>query len=246
YIPDPVVGDLNVRLALSRAIDRDVFAEVVFEGGVIPTTNWVPAEEPGANEAGIFDDIVGFDPEAAAAALAEAGYPDGEGFPTLTILVRDTPANICEAEFEQESFRTILGIDIDVEVVDGPTRSARFTGEDFELFPGGWIQDYPDPENWILGLYDTGGSLNNYNCSDPEIDDLVDKARFNTNNEERLQQYKEINELIATRVCGIGLGLHLANHYLIKPYTVGLAENGAGQDAVIAGDWIAEAWGRSE
>jgi oligopeptide transport system substrate-binding protein len=246
---DPVLGDpdtgLDVRLALNRAIDYATLNEVCFGGGRVPTTSWVP-EVSGGHPPDAFEDIIGFDEAAAAQHLADAGYPDGEGFPTLSILVRDSPSATCQAEFKQESFRTILNIDVEVEVVDGPTRSARFTSEDFELFPGGWIQDYPDPENWILGLYDTGGSLNNYNCSDPDIDDLVDKARFNTNNEERLQQYKEINELIATRVCGIGLGLHLANHYLIKSYTVGLAENGAGQDAVIAGDWIAEAWGRSE
>lgn len=246
---NPTLGDpdtgLDVRLALTRAVDFEQLNEVCYGGGRVPTTSWVP-EVSGGHPPDAFEDVIGFDEAAAQQHLADAGFPGGEGFPTLSILVRDAPSEICQAEFKQESFRTILGIETEVEVVDGPTRSARFTSEDFELFPGGWIQDYPDPENWILGLYDTGGSLNNYNCSDPEIDALVDKARFNTNNEERLQQYKEINELIATRVCGIGLGLHLANHYLIKPLTVGLLENAAGQDAVIAGDWIAEAWGRSE
>ncbi len=246
---NPTLGDpdtgLDVRLSLIRAIDHAELNEVCFGGGRVPTTSWVP-EVSGGAAPDAYVDVIGFDEAAAQQHLADAGFPGGEGFPTLSILVRDSPSNVCGAEFEQEAFRTILGIEVDVEVVDGPTRSARFTSEDFELFPGGWIQDYPDPENWILGLYDTGGSLNNYNCSDSEIDDLVDKARFNTNNEERLQQYKEINELIVTRVCGIGVGLHLANHYLIKPNTVGLAENARGLDAVIAGDWIAEAWGVSE
>lgn len=248
-LDNPTLGDpdtgLDVRLALRRAIDYAELNDVCYGGGRVPTTSWIP-EVSGGDPPDAFEDVIGFDEAAAQQHLADAGFPDGEGFPTLTILVRDTPSSTCEAEFEQESFRTILGIDTDIEVVDGPTRSARFTSEDFELFPGGWIQDYPDPENWVLGLAETDGSLNNYNCSDPEIDDLVDKARFNTNNEERLQQYKDINELIVTRVCGLGAGLHLANQYLIKPNTVGLAENAAGLDAVIAGDWIAESWGVSE
>ena len=79
-----------------------------------------------------------------------------------------------------------------------------------------------------------------------ELDDLVEKARFNTNNEERLQQYLDINTLIAENVCGIAPYLHFANHYLIKPNVVGMHENATGQDGVIAGDWIAEAWGLSE
>ncbi len=245
----PVLGDpdtgLDVRLALRRSIDEFTENEVCFDGGRVPTTSWIP-EVSGGHPPDAFEDVIGFNPDAARAHLEAAGFPDGEGFPTLSILVRDSPSNICVAEFLQEGFRTILNIETTIEVVDGPTRSARFTAEDFELFPGGWIQDYPDPENWVLGLAETGGSLNNYNCSDPEIDALVEQARFNTNNEERLQQYKQINELIVTRVCGIGVGLHLANDYLIKPFTVGLAENARGLDAVIAGDWIAEAWGVSE
>ena len=248
-LDNPTLGDpdtgLDVRLALRRAIDHAELNDVCYGGGRVPTTSWIP-EVSGGDPPDAFEDVIGYDEAAAQQHLVAAGFPGGEGFPTLTILVRDTPSSTCEAEFEQESFRTILGIDVDIEVVDGPTRSARFTSEDFELFPGGWIQDYPDPENWILGLADTDGSLNNYNCSDPEIDEKVEQARFNTDNEERLRLYKEINELIVTRVCGLGAGLHLANHYLIKPSTVGMAENAAGLDAVIAGDWIAESWGVSE
>ncbi len=245
----PVLGDpdigLDVRLALQRAVDRVELNDVCFDGGRVPTTSWIP-EVSGGHPPDAFEDVIGFDADAARQHLVDAGFPDGEGFASLSILVRDSPENTCMAEFKQESFRTILNIETTIEVVDGPTRSARFTSEDFELFPGGWIQDYPDPENWVLGLFDTDGSLNNYNCSDPDIDAKVEQARFNTDNDERLALYKEINELIVTRVCGIGVGLHLANDYLVKPHVVGMAENARGLDAVIAGDWIAEAWGRSE
>lgn len=241
----PPLDDLDVRLALGRAFDREQLNEVVYSGGHTPTTSWIPLGD-GGDEPDAFEDIIGFDVEAAQQHLADAGYPDGEGFPVLTMLVRDNPPSRGVAEFLQESFRTNLGIDTEIEVVDGPTRSARYTAEDFELFPGGWQHDYPDPENWILGQYETGGSLNNVNCSNPDIDELVEAARFNTDNEERLQQYKDINRLIAEDVCGISPYLHFANHYLIKPYIVGMMENATGQDAVIAGDWTAESWGRSE
>lgn len=246
---DPTLGDAetgqDVRLALTRAINREQLNEVCFGGGRLPTTSWVP-EPSGGDAPEAFLDVIGFDEEAAKQHLADAGFADGEGFPTLTILVNDRSDRICTAEFLQENFRTVLGIETDIEVVDTPTRSARYTAQDFELFPGGWIQDYPDPENWILGQYETGGSLNNVNCSDPEIDEKVEQARFNTNETERLQLYDEINELIVTRACGIGVTLHLANHYLIAPKVVGMAENATGLDGAVAGDWIAEAWGLSE
>jgi len=241
----PPLDNLDVRLALARAFDREQLNQVVYGGGHTPTTSWIPLAD-GGDLPEAFEDVIGFDVEAAKEHLADAGYPDGEDFPVLSILVRDTPTYRGVAEFLQESFRTALNIDTEVEVVDAPTRSARYTAEDFELFPGGWQHDYPDPENWILGQFETGGSLNNYSCSNTEIDELAAEARFNPNNEERLQQYKDINRLIAENVCGVAPYLHFANHYLIKPYVVGMEENATGQDSVMAGDWIAEAWGRSQ
>jgi len=240
----PPLDKLEVRLALSQAIDRDKLNEVVVQGGNEPSTSWIPAVT-GGHDPHEFDDIVGFDPAKAKENLAKAGFPDGAGFPTLTILVGDSPAAKNTAEFLKETWKENLGIDVGIEVVDSKTRSQRFTEEQFELFPGGWIQDYPDPENWVLGLFDTDGTLNHYNCSDPEIDDLVKKARFNTNDTERKQQYKKINELIVTRLCGIAPYWHENNHWLIKPNVVGMRENLSGQDGSIAGDWAAEAWGLS-
>jgi len=232
----------DVRLAISQAIDRETLNTAVMQGAHEPSTSWLPAVTGGA-EPDAFEAEIGYNPESAKQHLADAGYPDGEGFPTLTILVSDVPQNIATAEFLQENFKTILNIDTEIEVVDGSTRAQRFTDQQFELFPGGWVQDYPDPENWVLGLFDTGGSMNNYNCSDPDIDDLVEKARFNTNDDERKQQYAEINELISTRACGIAVYYHENNHWLIKPNVVGMRENLSGQDGSIAGDWNAEAWG---
>jgi ABC-type oligopeptide transport system substrate-binding subunit len=135
-----------------------------------------------------------------------------------------------------------LGIEINIEVLDAPTRSQRFTSEDFDLFPGGWIQDYPDPENWIIGLYDTDGGLNHYNCSDPEIDRLIGEAQFNTDNEERLAQYAEVNELISAGLCGIAVWYHQGDHYLIADNVGGAREFSTSQDRVLAGDWAAEEW----
>jgi len=244
-LDDPTLADLDVRLALSQAIDREEHNRVAADGANEATTSWIPAVTSGA-EPDAFDAVAGFDPESAAQHLADAGYPDGEGFPEMSILVGDSPSARATAEFLQQSFKTHLNIDVDIEVVDAKTRSSRFSNKQFQLYPGGWIQDYPDPENWVLGLFDTGGSLNGYNCSDPDIDDLVGQARFNTNDAERISQYQEINELIVTRVCGIAPYWHENNHYLISPNAVGMRDNIAGQDAFQAGDWIAEAWGLSE
>ncbi|MDZ7727963.1 MAG: ABC transporter substrate-binding protein [Dehalococcoidia bacterium] len=189
-----------------------------------------------------FADEIGYDPEGAQQLLADAGYPDGEGFPGLSILIRDDPSNVATAEFIQSNVSETLGIEIEIEIVDAPTRSSRFTNEEFELFPGGWIQDYPDPENWIVGLYDSDGGLNHYNCSNERIDEIVEEALYNTNNEERLELYREANEIVSTTACGSAPLYHQGAHYLVSPELQGPREYADSKDRVIAGDWAVEEW----
>ena len=245
----PPLDKLDVRLALVRADDHVAENETCQQGGYVPSTTWLPAATGGlAPDA--FEAEIGFDLVKAKEHLTKAGYPNGKDsvppFPVLTILVRDSPTQRCTAEFHKAEWLKNLNIDIGIEIVDSPTRSARFKAEDFDLLPGGWIQDYPDPENWMYGLFDTDGGNNHYNCSDTEIDDLVAKALVNTDNEERLAQWAKVNELVVTRVCGIGPFLHAANFYLIKPYVVGMHEFASGLDGVVAADQFPEAWGRSQ
>lgn len=234
----------QVRLALSQAIDRETLNKVAFQGAYIPSTTWMPpAVVGGGLTETTFDSIVGFNAEEAKKNLAAAGFADGKGFPQLTILVSDVPAPRATAEFLKEQWKKILNIDIAIEVVDGKTRAARFTSEDFELFPGGWTQDYPDPENWVAGLFNTGGANNHYAISDRQLDDLFEKAYFNTNDEERRKQYQEINKLLSAEPMLVGPVLYQESfNYLVKPAVKGPRENVSPLDAILAGDWNIEAW----
>lgn len=239
----PPLDKLEVRLALSQAIDRVALNEVTAGGGFVPTTTWLPESLGGPPPDG-FEEEIGYNPTKAKDNLTKAGFPGGAGFPKLKILTRDSPDRKAQSEFLQRNFKEILGIDVDIEVVDGPTRSARLNSHDFELaVASGWIQDYPDPENWILGLFETGGSINFQECSDPEVDALIAKAQFNTNDTERREQYKQINELITTRICGYAPYYHEAQPWLVSSKVVGMKENSSAQNASMPGDWAAEAWG---
>lgn len=222
YMPDELMSDQNVRLALSRAIDRETLSQVVFNNGVIPTTSWVPAEEPGANAEGIFDDVIGFDVEAAQAALAEAGYPDGAGFPGVSVIVRDDATELATAEFIQAQFKDNLNIDLAIEQVDSQTRQQRFNEGDFQLLFGGWGHDYPDAENWLIGLYNTGASINKQECSDPEIDAALDAAQFEQDQDTRFGLLQEAENLVVSTLCGIAPLYHRGNFYMISPDLLGV------------------------
>jgi ABC-type oligopeptide transport system substrate-binding subunit len=135
----------------------------------------------------------------------------------------------------------VLNINVDLDIVDAKTRSDRFNSQDFQLFRGGWQIDYPDPENPLIGLFDTGGGNNQYNCSDPDIDAKLAAAATETDNDTRISLLQEAETLVVTRLCGVAPMTQLARVYLVNPKIGGLTANGA-IDAGIPGNWGVEYW----
>ena len=238
------LDNAKVRLALSQATDRETLNKVAFQGAYIPSTTWMPpAVVGGGVKEDSFAGTMGFNADKAKKNLADAGYADGKGFPALTITVNDVPDRVATAEFLKEQWKKVLNIDINIEVVDSRTRAAKFTSEDYQLFPGGWTQDYPDPENWVAGLFNTGGANNHYGVSDTKLDDLFKKALFNTNDEERRTQYREINKLLSEDPLLAGPVLYQESfNYIAKSNLKGPKENAGPLDAFLAGDWTIETW----
>lgn len=114
-------NDVNVRKALNLAIDRDYIANTLMQGTYSPAYNFAG---PGLvdNEGMFFDNSVkanggetyiskDFEANKAAAkaALAEAGYPDGKGFPTITYSTNDAGYHKVVAEYLQQQYKEVLG-----------------------------------------------------------------------------------------------------------------------------------------
>ena len=236
----PPLDNLDVRLALGKAIDWQQMIDRCYSGGHEYTTTWIPQGIPAGQPTGYQADLYAYNVAEAQQMLEDAGGIDRE----LVLVVRLGTETQCAGAFIKEALRTNLGVTANLEELEGPVRSARFREETFDLFPGGWIQDYPDPENWVLGQFDEPGvGLNHYNCDDPEIQELVADNEFNLDQAARISAYERINEIIVTEVCGVFPYYHEAEHYLVKPNVTGLLENATGQDASMAGDWAIETWG---
>ncbi len=188
------LDNLKVRLALAKSIDRDAFIKVVRAGVGTPAQCWLAPGTPSydANDC----TAIKYDKEEAKKSLADAGYPNGQGFPELSLLVTNTPLGKDIAEFVQKQYKDNLNINIKLELVDSKTRASRYSNSQFELFYGGWQEDYHDPENWIPELWGTGGGNNQYKYSNPKLDDLIKQAKFELNNDKRLSLYKQMHKLL--------------------------------------------------
>ena len=201
FFVDPILGtyyismNLNrepfnnplVRKALSLAIDRDYVANTVMQGTYSPAYNYVG---PGVVDAeGMFMDnakaanggksYISEDYEAnleeAKAALAEAGYSNGEGFPTITYSTNDAGYHIPVAEYLQQAYKE-LGITMNIDKMDWSSFTpARRAGE-YEMARNGWIMDYNDASSMIELFYSSNGN-NDGKYNNPDFDAALDASK---------------------------------------------------------------------
>lgn len=162
---------LKVRRALFLAIDRRGLVEANgFDQD--PASSIVP---PLGGSRGKKDDGRP-QREKARALLAEAGYPDGYGFPKVTLLFNKGDWHRLIAERLRRDWKLFLGIEVSlVEKSWGDYLEDRRQGR-FDLARMGWIGDYPDPLTF-LELMTRDAPLNSTGWSDPRYDRLIAAAR---------------------------------------------------------------------
>ena len=169
------LDDVRVREAVNLAINRDDLCTIV-GSDTEPAYNLVAKYMKDRNTGGYFVDEAEqpFEEnvERARELLAEAGYPDGEGFPELTYKYPTLEMDSVTAQVIQEQLKNNLGITIRLEAQELQANySSRHAG-DFDLCRMNWTADFADPYTYLSMLM----SNSTYNCSgicDPQYDELV-------------------------------------------------------------------------
>ncbi len=184
--------NVNVRKAFAAAIDKTTLIDKVLKGGQIPTDAFTPAMVGYTPQPG-----VGYDPAAAKKYLADAGYPDGKGFPPLTYIYNTNEGHKKIAEYVQQQLKTNLGIDIILQNMEWNAFLDMRAKHDFFFVRHGWIGDYLDP-NTMLDLFITGSGNNDGLYSNPEFDAAIRGAVLATG-EERMKLLMKAENLLLTQ-----------------------------------------------
>ena len=111
----------------------------------------------------------------------------------------------------------------------------------FQLIPGGWQVGYPDPENSLIGQFDTNGMNNLYDCSNTDIDAKLKAAATEMDNAKRIKLLQDAETLVVTNLCGV-IPLYQPDFlYLVEPKVGGVKVSGT-LDAAMPGNWCSECW----
>ena len=191
-INTPQLQDKRVRRALGMAIDRKQLVDNITKGGQIPAYTMTP---PGTM--GYFpESTLNFDPEAAKRLLAEAGYPNGEGFPPVEILYNTNEGHRKIAVALQEMWKNYLNIDIKLLNQEWKVYLATESAGDYQISRGGWIGDYVDPNNFLDMFLCNGGNNRTGWCNE-EYDRLIlEVAPSQSSHEQRLKIFQQAETML--------------------------------------------------
>ena len=197
----------KVRKAFSLVIDRDYIAAQVKADGSIPASGFVPSGMYDAEGAGSdFREVGGdyYDPTAAAneanceearALLAEAGYPNGEGFTVVEYLYNTDESHKAIAEALQNVWQTELGVTVTLNNQDWNVFLETRKDGDYSIARHGWIADYNDPM-CFLDMWISDGGNNDAQYSNPAFDELIGKAKVCPDNTERMKLMHEAEDIL--------------------------------------------------
>ncbi|MGQ9492612.1 MAG: ABC transporter substrate-binding protein [Anaerolineae bacterium] len=202
--------DIRVRQALALAIDKERLVNAATGGIHTPASGGLVPPAMAGYSPGI---ALPCQPKRAQQLLAEAGYPNGDGFPGQELECTVYPRMGPIASEVERQWQETLHIHVSFERPDLPTFMQKVEQESSHIFLSGWMADYPDPDNFLrvcLHWQRTGWKNKAYVA-------LVQQARRAQQETERLRLFGEAERILIAEAAIIPL-THERIHLLVKPW----------------------------
>ncbi len=214
----------KVRKALSLAIDRKTIVEDVVKGGQIPALSFVPlgmkegngtefSENAKKRNYGIKETA---QVEEAKKLLAEAGYPNGKGFPEIILNYNTNQMHKEIAQSIQLMWKQNLGVEVKLQSQEWKIFQETKSQGDYAIARDGWIGDYIDPMTFLDMFISTSG--NNYSrWENYEFDKLIEDIQVTQDTNKRYELMHKAEDLIMEDMIVIPI-YYYTNPEMIKSY----------------------------
>ncbi|GAA5496250.1 hypothetical protein Rhal01_02433 [Rubritalea halochordaticola] len=215
------LDDVRVREALSLCIDKNTISEKILRG-YKPAYAITPPME-GYDPPHVID----YDIEKARKLLADAGYPNGEGFPRIKILIASRETARTMAEAVQASFLENLNINVEIENKEWAAYLTAMHEGDYDIAGGGWIGDYLDPLTF-LEMWTEGNANNNTGFADANFEGKLKVAGKIADEEARFTKLQEAERIFLESHAIMPVAWYSRNyliHPAVKNYTPLLLDN---------------------
>jgi oligopeptide transport system substrate-binding protein len=216
----PPLDDVRVRRALSLAVDRESLTRNVLYGSNDPAYAITPPGTLGYQPPQLFS----HNPEQARQLLAEAGFPNGAGWPALELIYNTSESHRKIAVAVQQMWKDVLNIEVTLANQEWKVYLDSVSEMNFDIARRGWIGDYVDPNNF-LDMYITGGGNNNTGFADPVYDEMIlRRAPQAATEEERFAIFHEAEARLMEQMPIIPIYTYASKH-LVHPSVRGLPSN---------------------
>lgn len=210
-VTHPGLTDKRVRKALAMALDREAISTEVVRAGQIPAHSFTPPGTAGYQPpAVIFTDV-----ERAKKLLAEAGYPNGQGFPRFKIQYNTLESHRAIAEAVQQMWKKNLNIDVDLENQEWKVYIDNQRTLNYDIGRYAWIGDYVDP-NSFLDMFLSNGGNNQTGWKNAEFDSLLAQAGQTGDMQKRFAFFAKAEAILLDEVPMIPI-YHYTHAFLIQP-----------------------------
>lgn len=229
---DEIFGNANVRKAFNYAIDREAIVDFTLKGQGYPATHGVV---PLGFKDYPIDEVQGFsfDPDMARAFMAEAGYPNGEGFPEITLQINEGGGrNTSIAEAIKKMLEDNLNITI---VLTKKPFKQHLTEIETGYVPFwrlGWVADYPLPETFLELFYGKNvptnlhdrSYINSTRYENPVYDSLFEASISTMDVEKRNELYSQLDQMAINDAAILPI-FYSKNVRLLQPNVRNLPQN---------------------
>ena len=216
--------DIAVRQAFAHAIDKEKLADLVLKGTATVANGILPPAMPDYDQ-----DLEGlsYDPALARRLLASSRYAGENAMPKIVLSVSGSSGHMSSLT---KAILTMIEDNLDIEMMVEQVVWEHFlrdlNEERYQMFSAGWIADYPDSQNFLDILFHSESSQNHTGYHNEQVDNLLERARVESDPSRRTELYREAERIIVAEVAWVPL-THATVHTLVKPYVRGFRTSSA-------------------